>query len=213
MLGFEDLLTRHLADLWRVAHRLCNYNQANAEDLLQDAMMRAFNGRESLMKADNQYAWLRRVVVNTFLNTVRNTKKWRMTREVVETDSVADAYEGVPSSVIDAVKEDLWNDDIAKALNLLPESSRTLFLLSDIEGYTHDELAELFELPEGTVSSRVYRTRVKLVKLLEQYALEQGYLSRAKIETERKEMRDAMAQCADRARLEAAAIEELKAST
>jgi hypothetical protein len=91
----------------------------------------------------------------------------------------------------------------------LNEQSRQLFILSDIEGYTHDELAEMFKLPKGTVSSKIYRTRAKLSKMLERYAVKHGFIQEAQVEKEREAMHEAMAMCPDRARMESEAMSSL----
>jgi RNA polymerase sigma-70 factor, ECF subfamily len=208
--GFEDVLTEHMEALWQVALRLTNYHRDDAKDLLQDAALRAFNHRETLAGVDNPYGWLKKVLVNTFLNRVRDNKKWNEVRELDEAESVAsDNYEGAPSSVLDVLRTDIWNDDLMRALDSLPELSRQLFTLSDIEGYTHDELAVMFSLPKGTVSSRIYRARVKLAQKLEAYALRYGFITIEQTERERKEMREAMAMCPDRAKMEAEAMRSL----
>lgn len=209
-IGFEDLLTEHMERLWQCALRLTNYYRDDAKDLLQDAALRAFNHRETLMGVDNPYAWLKRVVVNTYLNKVRDEKKWSMREDLAEADSIAtDNYEGTPSSVLDALKTDIWNDDIYRALSALSEENRRLFILSDIEGFTHDELSEMFSMPKGTISSRIYRSRAKLARLLESYAVKHGFISAKKLEEEREEMRTAMAMCPDRAKQESEVLKTL----
>lgn len=208
--GFEDVLTEHMEALWQVALRLVNYHRDDAKDLLQDAALRAFNHRETLAGVDNPYGWLKKVLVNTFLNRVRDNKKWSEVRELDEAESVAsDDFEGTPASVLDVLRTDIWNDDLMRALDALPELSRQLFILSDIEGYTHDELAVMFSLPKGTVSSRIYRARTKLAQKLEAYAIRNGFITSEQTEAERCDMREAMAMCPDRAKLEAEAIRSL----
>lgn len=208
--GFEDVLTEHMEALWQVALRLTNYHREDAKDLLQDAALRAFNHRETLAGVDNPYGWLKKVLVNTFLNRVRDNKRWNEVRELDEAESVAsDNYEGTPSAVLDVLRTDIWNDDLMRALDSLPELSRQLFILSDIEGYTHDELAVMFSLPKGTVSSRIYRARTKLAQKLEAYAVRYGFITVEQTEKERGEMREAMAMCPDRAKMEEEAMRSL----
>ena len=150
------------------------------------------------------------MLINTFLNRGRDNKKWNEVRELDEAESVAsDNYEGTPSAVLDVLRTDIWNDDLMHALDALPELSRQLFILSDIEGYTHDELGVMFSLPKGTVSSRIYRARTKLALKLEAYAIRNGFITSEQTEAERKDMREAMAMCPDRAKLEAEAIRSL----
>jgi RNA polymerase sigma-70 factor (ECF subfamily) len=211
--GFEDLLTAHMEALWQVALRLTNYHRDDAKDLIQDAALRAFNHRETLAGVDNPFGWLKKVLVNTFLNRVRDDKRWNEVRDLDEAESVAsDNYEGTPSAVLDVLRTDIWNDDLMRALDSLPELSRQLFILSDIEGYTHDELAVMFSLPKGTVSSRIYRARTKLAQKLEAYAIRYGFITSEQTETERAEMRQAMAMCPDRAKMEEDALRILNAS-
>lgn len=196
--GFEDILIEHSDALWRTALRLCNYNVQDAEDTFQEAAIRAFRGRASLEQVDNTYVWLHRVLTNTFLNRVRDSKRWNERLDLESAEGVADEpYESTPSALIDSVHRDVWNDDVAKALSALSEDSRSLFLLSDIEGYTHDELAAMYHLPKGTVSARIYRARKKLARLLEAYAVERGFVSKDDLANDRARMAEAMAVCAD----------------
>jgi len=212
-IGFEDVLVEHMESLWQVALRLTKYNQDDAKDHIQDAVLRAFKARESLSNVENCYAWLKRILVNTFLNSVRDNRKWNETQDLSAAEGIAsDTFEGTPSLLIDAIKTDLWNDDLIHALESLPELTRQLFILSDIEGYTHEELSEMFSMPKGTISARIYRGRKKLAELLEEYAIQHGFIKREDVNKDRESMREAMALCQDRAKQEAEEFERMQTS-
>lgn len=172
--GFEDLLVEHLSQLYSVAMNLVKHNVMDAEDLVQEAMLRAFRNRSSVEAADNPYAYLRRSLVNTFLTRLRDDKKWNTREELTAAEDVA-AME-VPSVVIDSINSNLWDEEIMTAIDRLPNVYRTVFLLSDIEEMTREEISTSLKISPGTVSSRLYRARRFLARELETYARKRGLI-------------------------------------
>lgn len=183
--GFEDLILEQIPRLWRVALSLCRYNQPEAEDLLQEGMIRAFRYRDSLETAENKFAWLRKTLVSVHLNRLRDNKH-KNSREDISLAEDIPSFDPMPVSglVTDVFKKDLWDDDILQALDGLPEAHRMVLLLSDVEGLTREEIAELTGLSMGTISSHIFRSRRKLAKILKDYAVITGFISKEKLAAE-----------------------------
>ncbi len=180
--GFEDVIIEHIPKLWRVALQFCRYHHSDAEDLLQDTMLRAFRYKQQLQGADNKFGWLRRTLLNTHLNRVRDNKKWN-SREDISLVQEIPSFDPIPTSrlVTDVFRKDLWDDDILKALDELPEMHRTVLLLSDVEGIPLKEISEMTGLSRGTISSHIFRSRKKLSRSLEHYAISGGYVTAEKL--------------------------------
>jgi RNA polymerase sigma-70 factor (ECF subfamily) len=178
--GFEEILVKYSKPLWRLALSLSRYNEMDAKDLFQDSVLRAFRGRDALKKVTYPYAWFRRSFLNTHLNRQRDNKQWNEYRELDEVDTIMSMETSIPDVLINSIKDELWDDEIRKALDKLPESYRTVFLLSDIEGMSREEIAKSFEISEGTVSSRLFRARRALAVSLEKYAIGKGFIKETK---------------------------------
>ena len=149
----------HLDALYRVAVRLAR-NRAEAEDIVQDAVLRAFRSFHRFDPGTNCRAWLFTILRNVFLNRVRTQGREVPEAEVGDFDQVEMAFD----------------TDVDRALTTLPLAFREAFLLVDIEGLTYREVAEVLECPIGTVMSRLSRGRRLLRRALERYAREHGYV-------------------------------------
>jgi RNA polymerase sigma factor (sigma-70 family) len=183
--GFEDIILEHMPQLWRVALSFCRYNHLDAEETLQEAMIRAFRYRQSLEAAENKYAWLRKTLLSVLLNRLRDNKDWN-TRQDISLAEEIPSFDPIPVSglVTDVFKKDLWDDDILHALDGLPDAHRTVLLLSDVEGLTREEISEMTGLSMGTVSSHIFRSRKKLAKILKDYAVITGFIAKEKLTEE-----------------------------
>ncbi len=162
---FEELLSSHLDSLFRTAVRLCRGNIADAEDLLQDALLRAFDGFSSLREQTSARSWLFRILIHTNLNRVRARRR---RPEDVESDLSEAAFEHALGSwqpfrspLEDAHFAGL-RDTLTSAINKLGDDVRPVIVLVDIEGFRQREVAELMQIPEGTVASRLFRARCAL---------------------------------------------------
>ncbi|MEO6938567.1 MAG: sigma-70 family RNA polymerase sigma factor [Candidatus Kapaibacterium sp.] len=171
--GFEDLIVEHLPRLYSVALNLTKHNAMDAEDIVQEAMLRAFRNRASVEAADHPYAYLRTALVNTFLTKVRNDRNWNTREELTEAEDVG--QEEIPSVLIENINSNLWDDEIINALDRLPDIFRSVLVLSDIEEMTREEICESLSLSKGTVSSRIFRARRLLARELEAYAQKRGF--------------------------------------
>jgi len=161
----------HLDAMYAVAVRLTG-DQKEAEDLVQDAMLRGFKFFEKFQQGTNLKAWLLKIMTNIFLNKVKKiaARPPMVEFETVE-DFIGEAQESardVPSTSEDF--RELLDEDVAKALDELPIEYRTPVLLSAIEGLSYRQIAEAMDCPVGTVMSRLYRGRRMLERSLKPYA-------------------------------------------
>ncbi|MBA2312871.1 MAG: sigma-70 family RNA polymerase sigma factor [Actinobacteria bacterium] len=168
-----------LDSLYGAALRMTR-NPADAEDLVQETMLRAYRAFDRFEPGTNLKAWLFRILTNAYINTYR--KKQREPQKV-SSDEVEDfdlyqelknhdpQYSETPESL---VLDSLVDSDILEAIEELPEQFRLAVVLSDMEGFTYAEMAEIMDVPMGTVMSRLHRGRKALQKRLWKIAVDRG---------------------------------------
>jgi RNA polymerase sigma-70 factor (ECF subfamily) len=169
------VLAEHLDALFRTALRLCGGQEADAEDLLQDAALRAFESYGQLREASAARAWFFTILSRTHLNRVRTRRR---RAELVSTDLDDPAFEAalaewapVPSPA-DHLEIRQLGEQLTRALDDLPAELRDAVVLADVEGFTQREVAGMLGIPEGTVASRLFRARRQLRGALEAPARE-----------------------------------------
>lgn len=170
MRAFEEVLAEHLDALFRTALRLSEGHEADAEDLLQDAALRAFESYYQLRDASAARPWLFTILSRTHLNRVRTRRR---RAELVSADLDEPAFEAALAewapapSPADTVETWQLGEQLTRALDGLPPELRDVTVLTDVEGFTQREVAGMLGIPEGTVASRLFRARRQLRTALE----------------------------------------------
>jgi RNA polymerase sigma-70 factor (ECF subfamily) len=154
-------------------------NPADAEDLVQDTTLRAYRGFGTFEEGTNLKAWLYRILTNSFINTYR--KKQREPKTVDGPDDLDEWYlfdrlgsRSAERSAEEDVLDRIPDADVKAALESLSENFRLAVLLADVEGFSYKEIAEIMDVPIGTVMSRLHRGRKALEKALYAVAKERG---------------------------------------
>ncbi len=167
-----------LPSMYGAALRLTR-NPTDAEDLVQETVLRAFRGFSGFKEGTNLKAWLYRILTNGFINTYR--KKQREPQIVDGPDDLEEWYlfdrigaQGAEGSAEDAVLDRMPDEDVKRALESIPENFRIPVLLADVEGFSYKEIADIMSTPIGTVMSRLHRGRKALEKALWDTAKERG---------------------------------------
>lgn len=171
---FEREALVHLDALYSFALKLTRARD-DAEDLVSDTILRAFDRWEQYQLGTNVRAWLFTILYHTFVSRKRRIDA----REVQLPDEPESwsAYEAVGESDPEGKFYDSFIDEeVTREIDRLPEDYRTAVVLSDIQGLRYAEIAEILGIPEGTVKSRLFRGRRILQKRLVDYAVEMGYV-------------------------------------
>lgn len=181
-IDFEREALPHMNALYNFALRMTG-NSDDADDLVQETLLKAFRFFDKFEKGTNCKAWLFRILKNSYINDYRKHSK---EPSKVDYEDIENFYENIKSSDVksDHLVEDVYNnlldDDISSAISSLPEDFRTVIILSDIEGFTYEEIADFVDCPIGTVRSRLHRARKMLFVRLNKYAQERGYVKNSK---------------------------------
>ncbi|MBK9731154.1 MAG: sigma-70 family RNA polymerase sigma factor [Chitinophagaceae bacterium] len=174
---FEKEFLPHAEALYNFAFHL-TYDEDDANDLVQDTFLKAFRFIDSYERGTNGKAWLFKILKNGFINEYR--RKSRQPNEVDFEDFVAYQESDIAAGVGNMdLREDVFRgligDEVTKAVNGLPVDFRTVILLSDVEGFTYEEIAKIIDIPIGTVRSRLHRARNLMKEKLREYAKKMGY--------------------------------------
>jgi len=181
MTGKEELFERELmphADaLFNFAYHL-TYNEDDANDLVQEAYLKAYKYIDHYQPGTNAKAWLFKILKNSFINDYRKSVKRPSTVDYDDIVSFHHSEDEVKTNHTD-LRDDLFKnmigDEVSNALNSLPVDYKTVILLCDIEGFSYEEIAKIVDIPIGTVRSRLHRARHILKEKLEEYAASLGY--------------------------------------
>lgn len=178
---FEALVTEHLDGLYGTALRLTR-NRTAAEDLVQDAFLKAWRSFHTFQAGTNVRAWLYKILMNAYIDSYRRAAR---APEIVDQEDVGDFYlyakaqeseeyrrAGDPEEIL---LSQIMDADVKAALEQVPEPFRAAVILADLEEFSYREIADILDIPIGTVMSRLYRGRRHLQRLLWDYARRAGY--------------------------------------
>ena len=172
----------HLDAVYRFALRLTG-SPERAEDLVQETFLRAYRSWDQYTPGTQCKSWLFTICRNLFL---REEERGRRHDELVEENALAEGPGGpLANPVWLSLREtdpegeffdSIVDEEVLKAVDTLPEEYRTTVVLSDLEGLPYQEIAEMMDVPVGTVKSRLFRGRRRLQEVLYEYAVEMGYI-------------------------------------
>ena len=179
---FETEALAFLDALYRTGLRMTR-SEAEAEDLVQETYIKAFRHRDQFTPGTNLKAWLFRILTNTFINQYRRKAARPETTELDDVDEsilyrhMRDVSPGSTSPDPEAeLIDNTLSSEVKEALEALPEKFRTTVLL-DVEGFSYKEIAQMLEIPIGTVMSRLHRGRKFLQKRLYDVARDRGIVA------------------------------------
>lgn len=174
-LRFEEEALAHLEELREQALSLTSGNEARAQDLVQDTLLKAYKSWDSYQTGTNCRGWLMTILRNKFISDFRKRKRRpsRLAFEDLPDRSVLEDREAEDPA--QSFYENLIADDIVKALEDLPDHFRVAVILSDLRDWQYQEISDELGIPVGTVKSRLSRARRQLRERLRPYAREQGF--------------------------------------
>lgn len=178
--GFETQAMAFVDALYNTAVRMTR-NPQDAEDLVQETYLKAYKNFDKFEAGTNLKAWLFKIMKNTFINNYRRQQALPPQSDFAE---IEDAFESQLADDVtrrsknpeDELLEGVMDEDVQRALDALPEDYRLVVTLADLEGFSYKEIADILEIPLGTVMSRLYRGRRLLEEALLLYAKGHGYL-------------------------------------
>jgi len=178
--NFEAAAMPYLDPLYNAAYRMAR-NAQDAEDLVQETYLKAYKYYDKFEEGTNLKAWLFKILKNTFINS------YRKKQQAPPRADFADIEESFESIVRDdsgqqsrtpeeELLEKVLDEHVQKAIEELPYDYRMVVLLADLEGFSYKEIADILEIPVGTVMSRLYRGRRQLEEALLKYARGHNYI-------------------------------------
>jgi RNA polymerase sigma-70 factor (ECF subfamily) len=181
---FAEQAMEFMPALYSAALRMTR-NPSDAEDLVQETYLKAFRSFGGFEQGTNLRAWLYRILTNTFINSYRSKKRRPAETELDEGEDLhlyrrLGGLEAVLASrsAEDELMDWFTDVEVKNALEALPENFRIPVLLADVEGFSYKEIAEMLDIPIGTVMSRLHRGRKSLQKQLYEFALSRGLTGR-----------------------------------
>lgn len=179
----------YMGSLYGAALRMTR-NPSDAEDLVQETYLKAYRAFGSFQEGTNLKSWLYKILTNTFINSYRSKRRRPAMSEL---EDVEDLYlyhrlGGLEAAAAGRSAEDLVLDHITEAevkaaVESLPEQFRLAVLLADVEGFSYKEIADILDVPIGTVMSRLHRGRRSLQKALHTFGEERRLTAPADVPT------------------------------
>ena len=177
---FADQAMQYAPQLYSAALRMTR-NQADAEDLVQETYLRGFRSFHTFEQGTNLRAWLFRILTNAYINRYRAKQRRPIESDLGEIEDLylyrrLGAMETAAASLSaeDQFLDLFTDDEVKQALEDLPENFRLPVILADVEGFSYKEIAEMLDIPIGTVMSRLHRGRKAMQRALYDYAEARG---------------------------------------
>lgn len=171
---FEEQMLPHLDTLYRAALSMTR-NPSDAEDLVQETFLRAFQNKDKFISGTNSRAWLFRILTNLYINEYRRKKREPEKTSLEDTEEfflyrrMSDKQGGTPeTTVLLQIEAEAVREAVAK----LPDDYRETVVLADLNGLSYQEISEQLEIPLGTVRSRLSRGRNLIQRALWAYTAE-----------------------------------------
>lgn len=175
--AFEEEALPHLDSVYRVALRLAG-DETQAEDLVQETMLKAYRSWHQYRPGTNVRAWLLTIVRHTFINEYRKRRRAGTEIDVSQVEAFTVFPEVQEVDPEGRFFDQIVDDEVLRAIDALPDEFREALILSDVEGLAYAEIAQVTEVPVGTVKSRLFRARQALQRELYDYAVEMGYIKK-----------------------------------
>lgn len=180
---FESEMFQHVDALYSKALKYTK-NEGDAEDLVQDTYLKAYQGLDKFKKGTNARAWLFTILTNNFINKFRRKKKEREILGGKDIRVVRENFHDFRNIELQQNPESRalhysLSEEIRNALNRLSKDFRTVVLLADLNDFSYKEIAEILDCPVGTVMSRLFRGRTLLREELRGYASSEGVIKMA----------------------------------
>ena len=177
---FQAQAMEFMPQLYSAARRMTR-NNADAEDLVQETYLKAYRSFNTFEEGSNLRAWLYRIMTNTFINSYRARQRRPQETDLADVEDLY-MYRRLPlietavasRSAEDQLVDLIADDEVKQALEDLPENFRIPVLLADVEGFSYREIADMLDIPIGTVMSRLHRGRKAMQKALFDYAHARG---------------------------------------
>lgn len=177
--SFEREALIHLDALYRVALRLAG-NPADADDLVQDTMLKAYRAWDQFEPGTNAKGWLLTILRHAFINEYRRRRRRPEAVDISALEQYTVLSEAQEEDPQGAFFDRIVDDEVLRAIDELPEAFRETLVLSDVEGLSYQEIAQVLDVPVGTVKSRLFRARHLLQAKLYEYAVSMGYIKGTK---------------------------------
>lgn len=168
----------HINALYNFAYHL-SLDENDANDLLQETLLKAYRSTHSYVGGSNAKAWLFKILKNTFINEYRRRNRLPQQIDYEEIGQYHDSEDPDQGKYLDLrheIFQDMLGDEVTKAINSIPVAFKTAVLLCDVEGFTYDEMSKILDIPVGTVRSRLNRGRSLLKNALRDYGTKMGYV-------------------------------------
>ncbi|MEO0094587.1 MAG: RNA polymerase sigma factor [candidate division WOR-3 bacterium] len=159
--AFAPLIERYKLSIYRLVYRMV-HNREDAEDLVQEIFIKAYNGIKDFKSGNKFFPWLSRIAVNHTLNFIKKEKKID-----VQPLEWAENYNDGKNDPVEIVEQKMLKEKIARAMARLPEEYRVILILRVEEELSYEEISQSLNIPRGTVMSRLARARQRLREIFE----------------------------------------------